>query len=65
MSENSNVKMTAGVAAGAVIFGIMLSEIASDALEGQPYWLRIAVRAISAGAVTVIFVLVASRLSRK
>ncbi len=62
---NSSNNATAAYAGGGVLFGILMSGIISDALAGQPYWLRLGVTAIAAGALAAVFVLVAGRLARR
>ncbi len=64
MSKETNVTSTAAYAGGAVIFGILMSGLMSDALSDQPYWLRITATAITAGVLAGAFVFIVIKLSR-
>lgn len=65
MNENAKATISPALTGGAMIFGMLSSEIATAFVEGQSFWLRILVRAVTAGALAAIFVLVANRWLRK
>ena len=60
MNDKSNPAFTGA----AVLFGILMSGVVSDALTGQPFWLRIGATAIAAGILAAAFILIANRFKR-
>ncbi len=64
MSEDKSGKKAVGCAWIGVVFGMMMSGIVSDALAGQPVWIRITATAISAGVLAGGFILIVNRLRR-
>ena len=57
-------KLNPAYTGGAVLFGILMSGVVSDALTGQPFWLRIGTTAIAAGILAAAFIFIANCFKR-
>lgn len=64
MSDDKNAKSNTGYVVGAVIIGIFMSNIVSDALATHPLWMRMSVSAVVGGVLAGVFIMIVNRITR-